>query len=290
MTTTDLATSNGGALATREQLPIAQDPPSAASILLAGVERGMDPTSLRELAALYERMQDREARQAFNRAMDAFKGACPAILKVRQAKINSNKGNYSYNYAPLEEITKVVDPVLHKNGLSYRWDGKLMDGLTTITCTVCHVDGHRESSTFVCRGCGSPSMSPAQQDASAVTLAKRHSLVMALGITTDEDDDGRRGEPNPAPDADPAAPRVLPRDERAATQQNDPDGIDQTPRVTASDLNGMLKAYKAKWPDASISFTAWARDIIKTDSPLTAVGMWNVEWRDMVAEALRREE
>jgi hypothetical protein len=77
-----------------------------------------------------------------------------------------------YRYVDLEELTKVIDPHLHKNSLFYSWDTDILNDLTVVTCTVRHVDGHHQSSKFTCKASGTQMMSPAQIAASAVTFGK----------------------------------------------------------------------------------------------------------------------
>ena len=170
--------------------PIAQQNPMA--ILQMAVERGLDVANIRELSALAERWQDRQASQDFADALTAFKGQCPTIRKTRTAKIASRAGGeYSYDYAPLEAIAAIVDPILHGLGLSYSWDSTMEGNTMRVTCTLRHVGGHRETSTFLCPTASSSGMSDAQKYASAMTFARRQSLTAILGLTTaDMDRDG----------------------------------------------------------------------------------------------------
>jgi len=257
--------------------PLARMEPSIGSILAAAVDRGMAITDLKELAGLYERELNRKAEQAFNAAVSRFRAECPAILKTKEAAFATKAGGRAgYKFAPLEEVTKVIDPPLSANGLSYRWDAQTIEGMIAVTCFVFHVDGAQpRSSTFTCPISGSSLMSDAQAAAATVTFAKRQSLQMVLGITTDEDNDGRR--PNPAPDADPAAPKVATREER----QEEP------ARVTSAMLNELLRTYKAKYPDQKLRFAEWAKTVLESSEPMTAPAMWSPEQFATIAHELK---
>jgi hypothetical protein len=254
--------------------------PSVESILMAAVERGVDAANLERLVALHERVTQQRAVQAFNEALAAFQRDCPPIIKNRDA-LNKD-GRQMYRFADLSEITTIIDPILQRHGLSKKWDTDMVGDLTVTTCTIAHVAGHRESSKFTCKGSGTSLMNAAQVSASAVTFGRRHSLVLALGLTVDEDDDGRRAAPRDKPDADPEQPKVPTRAERQAAG-------DGSPRVTVEDLNDLAVEWRqaTKNPKGTAAeFAAWAKGVLKTDADLTRVGSWTVDSIDAVRGAL----
>lgn len=261
-------------------------PPSAApsveSMLMLAIERGVDPANMERLVALHERVMSQRAKQAFAGAMKSFRAKCPAIVKNREA-LDSRKGDaLMYRFADLSEITKIIDPILSEFGLTYTWDTDVAAGETTVTCTVSHVSGHEKSSKFTCKASGTSIMSSAQVAASGVTFGRRYSLTGVLGLTIDDDDDGRRmGVPREAPPADPNAPKVAPRAERAAAEADD-----GTPRVVAADLNDLFKSFCAKGLGNRLSeMSAWAQKILRTDNPLAKVSDWGID----ALEACRQE-
>lgn len=263
-------------------VPATAPEPTIGMILQAAVQSGQ-VDALEKLAAIYERELARRAAMAFNAAMTQFKTHCPAILKVKTASFSTKSGgSASYNFAPLEEITKVVDPVLNRFGLSYHWTSRRDDRQIVVTCTVSHVDGHSRSADFACELGGSPLMSAPQVAASTVTFARRYSLVLGLGLTTDEDDDARRPEALPQPDADPSAPKVATRAERAVPP--DPN------RVTAGDLNALLAQYRERTdkPDASPAEMAkWAAGVTGADAAqLTVPRNWTRAGLERCKEAM----
>jgi hypothetical protein len=126
-------------------------------------------------------------------------------------------------------------------------------------------------------------MSDAQKSASAVTFGRRYTLTGVLGLTVDEDDDGRRlAEPNPQPPADPAAPRVPTREERSAPA--DPN------RVTAADLNALLAHYRDRTenPEANPGELAeWASGLLGVPANLLGTPRnWTREGIDKCREAM----
>lgn len=161
-------------------------------LLKIAVEKQVPVETLERIQAMYERMEDRNAAKAFNVALAAFQNECASIKRTKEAKITPNSGTgFKYKYAELDDIAKATRPLLTKHGLSYTWDSS-MDGTAIVcTCKVSHVAGHFQTATFRCPTETSAGMSAQQRHASALTFARRQSLIQALGLTmTDQDTDG----------------------------------------------------------------------------------------------------
>ena len=180
-------------------------PPSAAlapvesegaAIIRFAIESKADVAQLRELIALKNQQDDREAKRQFFDAMAQFQSECPPIEKKAKATkaVGDTGTKLLYKYATLDEIARVANPILHRLGLSFSWDPKIDEkGLMVCACVVRHRNGHEERSTFTCpiaKDSYLP-LSDGQKASGTLTLAKRQSLIAALGLTTcDEDTDG----------------------------------------------------------------------------------------------------
>jgi len=163
------------------------------AVLHKAVESGVDADSLSKILDMQERILDRAAAQEFADALAEFQNDCPLMQRTSTASIATKSGaKYSYKFAALDEIAKTIQPVLHRHGFSYSWDCEVEGAIMTVTCTLRHRNGHRESAKFVCpTESSSPGMSPQQKNAGALTFAKRQSLTAVLGLTmTDPDTDG----------------------------------------------------------------------------------------------------
>lgn len=171
--------------------------PSIEAIVASAVNDKLPAAELKELLAVYREMQADRAKQAFNLAMADFRAKCPLIPRKRTADIATRSGAMKYDYAALEDIAAVIDPVLTGLGLSYCWPSTTEDGgKLIVTCRVSHVDGHSEPGAFVVPVESGAGMSAQQKYASASTYARRYSLIAALGLSTvDPDDDGRGDTP-----------------------------------------------------------------------------------------------
>jgi hypothetical protein len=127
--------------------------------------------------------------------MADFQRQVPAIPKTKTAQITTRGGGrYSYSYAPLEEILRVTRPVMAPLGLSISWRSGKVDGTSvSVICQVAHTLGHVEDSGTVTvpvtAGDDGRGANPSQRVASAMTYAKRYSLLGILGLAPEEDDD-----------------------------------------------------------------------------------------------------
>jgi hypothetical protein len=177
-----------------EPVPLpAKTGPNAEAVALFGmIERLMtDPNASAERAMqafeFYQKVQAAQARRAFDAAMAAAKAEMPPIVKNQSASFGEGKG---YKYEDMATIARVVDPVLTKHGLSYRYRTATADGSVTVTCVVTHTEGHSEENSLTAGRDKSGSKNDIQALGSAVTYLQRYTLKAALGLASSRDDDG----------------------------------------------------------------------------------------------------
>lgn len=161
-------------------------------LLRHAVDAGASVEALERLVALKERLDRESARRAFAAALAAAQAEMPEVPRRHRAEIVSRSGaRYSYSYAALEDITRVIQPVMRRHGLSYAWDVTQAEGALLVTCVLRHVDGHEVRAGFPVPVDTAARMSAAQQNGAALTYGRRQSLIAVLGLTTaDEDVDG----------------------------------------------------------------------------------------------------
>lgn len=140
------------------------------------------------------------------RALVMFQGVVPVIPKNRTAKIPTKSGgSYSYQYADLSDIWDAIRSPLRDNGLAVTQqlcspNGSPEVGITT---TIWHESGQHNASTMYV----STAQKTPQEVGSLLTYFKRYALAAALGISTDQDDDGAAAsmptnKPKPVSEAD----------------------------------------------------------------------------------------
>jgi ERF superfamily len=176
------------------------------ALLAAAIDKGASVETLERLVALAKDMRQVSAREAFFRAKAEFQKRCPPITKSKTARITSRRtgSTYSYNYAPLDEIIAKVDPLLSELGLSKSWKQRPEKDGVSANCVLSHEMGHEEESGFITMpyGTADERMNPAQLVGSALTYARRYSLLAILGLAPEDDDDAQgSGNHKPTRDA-----------------------------------------------------------------------------------------
>jgi len=139
-------------------------------IVHLAVMQNMDGDRLLKVLDFAERLQANQARNAFVRAMNAFKANPPTILKNK--KITA--GQATYNYATLDSVCRAVIKALAKHGLSHRWEpDQANPQWIKVTCIIRHELGHSEATTLAGAPDQSGSKNAVQASASTVTYLER---------------------------------------------------------------------------------------------------------------------
>jgi len=169
---------------------------SPLQIIQTAVAQGMGPGEIEQLVALQERMEKTAAHKAFVAAMAAFKRNPPQVLK----DVDVSFGNTKYKHADLAKVSDVVGHALLDHGLTHTWKTDPLDnGMTKVTCTITHIDGHSESSSMQCAPDQSGGKNAIQAQGSGVTYLMRYTLMAAVGIVAQgADNDGRGATPEAA--------------------------------------------------------------------------------------------
>jgi hypothetical protein len=118
----------------------------------------------------------------------------------------ANAGSYSYRFATLSQATEQARTVLAKHDLAvqqFAWSDQ--PGTASVTTTVWHVSGQSiEAPALTMPVKGGP-----QDVGSAISFARRYSLMAFLGLATDDDDGAGAQAAHSAPEPQhPLAERV----------------------------------------------------------------------------------
>lgn len=133
-----------------------------------------------------------------NQALVLALAAMPTIPKAHEA----NMGSYRVAYADLADIIAAVRPVLASQGLAVTQNVTDGSGTVAVSTTIHHSGGERLDFGPL----SLPAGRDAQTTGGAITYARRYALVAALGLATEDDDDGRT-----AAKAKPAARTTAPQ-------------------------------------------------------------------------------
>jgi hypothetical protein len=230
-------------------------------VLITLIERlvrdpNSDPAKLERFLDVIAKEDERKAKQAFNEAISAAKGEIPTINKNRTVDFTSAKGRTYYKYEDLGEIARIVDPVLKKHGLSYRFRSHQNGQKLTITCIVSHARGHFEENTLEASEDHSGNKNAIQAIGSAAAYLQRYTLKLALGLAASSDTDGNAKPQTPASDTTPiSAAQVIELQKLIVETSTDEakflafGGIDSLADITVASFasaRGKLMAKKAR--------------------------------------------
>ena len=201
--------------------------PLMALIQRAATDQGFSVEKLEKLLDVKERWDAEEARKAYVAALACFKRAAPTLVKDKAVSF----ADTNYTHATLGQVASTVAAALADHGMSHGWsvdqhigrhDGQHNDGVT-VTCTLTHERGHRESVSMTAPPDDSGKKNAIQRIGSTVTYLERYTLLAITGLAAHEqDDDGaaadgrrnaerRRSAPNrQAPKPGPAQPPIDP--------------------------------------------------------------------------------
>lgn len=138
-------------------------------------------------------MNKSESIKELAAALAKFQGEVTNPTNSETVTVKTKSGaSYSYKYAPLDEILKLVRPILSKNGLAIvqvpHSTGKEM----FITTTLLHSSG--EWIEYPPLSLMATDLSP-QSAGSVITYGRRYALSAILGIASDDDNDGNGSDP-----------------------------------------------------------------------------------------------
>ncbi len=159
------------------------------AMLDRALSSGATPDVLERLMSLQERWEANQSRRAFDEAIAVAKSEIPVIKK--------NRASHNSRYADFAALAAVVDPIITKYGLSYRFRAT-QDERIHVTCVLTHEAGHAEENTLSGPADGSGSKNAIQAIGSTLTYLQRYTLTQALGLAVADDDDGNAagaGEP-----------------------------------------------------------------------------------------------
>lgn len=156
---------------------------SALTVIENMVSSGnFDVNVARELIEMQKDIMKQQAIINFNHDFSLMSKKIPVIAKTKKA--------HTTMYAPLEDIVKVVQPILSEHGfsVSFSTQQNSLDSVT-ITCTLMHKDGHSTSTELqLPTKAVNNSMNAMQAIGAAITYGKRYTISGLLNISTGDDD------------------------------------------------------------------------------------------------------
>lgn len=142
-----------------------------------------DVSVARELLDMQKDFMRHQAIINYNNDFSLMSKEIPVIAKSKKA--------HNTSYAPLEDIVKVVQPILSKYGFSVSFTTE-QQGLeaVTVNCILQHKDGHSTSTALMLpTKAVNNSMNAMQAIGAAISYGKRYTICGILNIATAQDDD-----------------------------------------------------------------------------------------------------
>ena len=165
-------------------LPLSEPVSTPARLLEHAMNSGADLDRLEQLMDMQIKWEQNEARKAYVLAMSKFRSEVPTIAR--------DTPGHNNRYASLDVITRTVNPILAKYGLSFAWVTEQQGPEITVHCDVTHELGHSQRVSLTSGPENSGSKNAIQAIGSAVKYLQRYTLSAALGLASgDGEDDGR---------------------------------------------------------------------------------------------------
>ena len=109
-----------------------------------------------------------------------------AQLKMPSVKKDKTNPFFKAKYADLSSVVATAEPIIGAEGLAIAQFVSNLDGATSLKTFLLHSSGQWMGDEMILHeGKGTP-----QDQGSAITYARRYAYCAALGIVSDEDDDG----------------------------------------------------------------------------------------------------
>lgn len=179
---------------------------------------------------------------------DLYAAMAKAFPEIEGASKDKNNPHFKSKYADLSAVVEAIKPALTRHGLFFVQQTHEQEGGVCVETVVCHSSGESMplGKLFV-----PASKQDAQGYGSALTYARRYSLMTAFGVCP-EDDDGN------------AASKPAPKDEVALIDETQRSELQALIEATASDIVAFCKFYKVgSLPELPVSKFAHAQKSLK---------------------------
>lgn len=172
--------------------------PQGSSLVLMFERLAKDPAvdveKLQKLIELQERIMRHQAKSAFDAA---FARMAPKLPEIDEHGKILVKGQVRSTFAKLEDIHKVIKPILSEHGFAirHRTEWPADKNVIRVVGILSHEQGHSEESIFEAPPDVSEFRSDIQSMGSTVSYGRRYSTIDLLNLTTrGVDKDGQKPE------------------------------------------------------------------------------------------------
>jgi hypothetical protein len=192
------------AVTTRKTIPPAPSPQYPAiqqtatgQLLQMAVDKNLDVDKLERLIEMKNKEEDRAAKKDFDFHFGEMQSQFPTVLKTKKAK--DREGSLLYKFCPLENITKVLGPIIKDHGFSFWFSSEMVEGKENEMRIFCHISGWGHEKVNHIDFPVIPltkATNKIQERGAAETYGQRYAFKAGFGfVIAGEDDDARVPEP-----------------------------------------------------------------------------------------------
>jgi len=164
------------------------------ALMAQAISSNLPVEQFERLMAMRRELKAEWAREQFFIALSKFQSEVPQIPKTMSVMNKPEKGGgLRYKFPPIENVLRIAEPYLERNGFSYSFGTEQTDSDVTSICVARHRDGHEERSKFAVPIDKTAYMTDQQKVASAVSFADRYSFKRLFGIVFCGEDDDTNG-------------------------------------------------------------------------------------------------
>ena len=158
-----------------------------------------------------------------------------------------DKAGYGYNYTDLDTVISYIRPIMAKHNLAFMQTLTTLEGNTpAITTRIFHTTGEWIEDTTPLPPVQLAKGNAAQNLGAAITYMKRYTLCAMLGISSDEDADGKA---EPTPSGTRGNDRNVPAQKKSESKPQPAGGPD-----TKEERDTINKLLAIKYPDGTLMF------------------------------------
>lgn len=132
-------------LSTTEEIPLPEPEPNMLAVIAKAVAENpqMNVDNMEKLLAMHERIVAAQQKASFFAAMARV---APQIPEIGQRGVIKNRdGHVQSKYATLDDIDRIIRPIISAEGLSQSFDSEMTaDGKVRVSCRLSHAEGHSE--------------------------------------------------------------------------------------------------------------------------------------------------
>jgi hypothetical protein len=173
--------------------------PQQPASLMTVIERlasnpNVDIDKLKQLLEMQERWELNRDKSSLRHAMAEFKKNPPSIIKQRVANVKSDKGNFSYSYADLENITSAIQDGLAEYGVTHSWIVKDSGGTISVACVLKYGLYEEVGDPLTAAPDNSGTKNAIQAKGSTLSYLEKYTLMASTGMAAGmPDTDGNTG-------------------------------------------------------------------------------------------------